>query len=152
MASNVESRFWTTLLKYNIYSIKPITIYTCPLYMPTPFPAFIIIQHLSEWNQSINLRYTWTKHQVEGDTFIIAATGACILMNFISSEVLTDLRERLHYSTIADNTCFSAFVILKVLQSSIALHEFQNSFYKSYKCPRRCNLPAMFDFQTVQTL
>lgn len=94
----------------------------------------------------------WTKHQVEGDTFIIAATGACILMNFISSEVLTDLRERLHYSTIADNTCFSAFVILKVLQSSIALHEFQNSFYKFYKCPRRCNLPAMFDFQTVQTL
>lgn len=70
----------------------------------------------------------------------------------ISSEVLTDLRERLHYSTIADNTCFSAFVILKVLQSSTALHEFQNSFYKFYKCPRRCNLPAMFDFQTVQTL
>lgn len=70
--------------------------------MPTPFPAFIIIQHISEWNQSINLRYTWNKHQVEGYTFIIAATGACILMNFISSEVLTDLRERLHYSTIAD--------------------------------------------------
>lgn len=120
--------------------------------MPTPFPAFIIIQHISEWNQSINLRYTWTKHQVEGYTFIIAPTGACILMNFISSEVLTDLREGLHYSTIADNTCFSAFVILKVLQSSTALHEFQNSFYKFYKCPRRSNVPAMFDFQTVQTL
>lgn len=131
--------------------MKPITIYACPLYMPTPFPAFIIIQHIRMKPLNKSLLHL---NQVQCKTlhYCMQLQVHAFLMNYTSSEVLTDLKERLHYSTIADNTCFSAFVILLVLQFFTALHEFQNSFYKFYKCPRRCNLLAVFDFQTVQTL
>lgn len=71
--------------------MKPITIYACPLYMPTPFPAFIIIQHIRMKPLNKSLLHL---NQVQCKTlhYCMQLQVHAFLMNYTSSEVLTDLK------------------------------------------------------------